>query len=67
MSFRLLFQHISNKRSSILKTVHYSEGHQHLNEEASYIMGKKFLTAIHLIEGWHPANRKNSKKNEKTR
>lgn len=44
------FQHISSKRSNILKTVHYSEEHPHLNEEPSCRMGKKSLAAIHLIE-----------------
>lgn len=33
------FKHISSKRPSILKTVHYSEGHHHLKEEASCRMG----------------------------
>lgn len=33
------FQHISSKKPSILKTLHYSEGHHHLKEEASCRMG----------------------------
>lgn len=44
------FQHISSKRSNILKTVHHSEEHPHLNEEPSCRMGKKSLATIHLIE-----------------
>lgn len=35
------FQYISSKRSNILKTVHYSEEHPHLNEKPSCRMREK--------------------------